>query len=221
MRLIAIVSFAGMAMGGLVFGYLTRAPHTESTSPGATRPGSSWVRLLQGSSRHIEDSRLTEAALHYVRAVQQGDTDEIVRRTAWMQQRLRQLEGEGVSPAELEKTRSAFAARMAERPIEGNQLHDSGVRDQYLFAPGATIEVLGHDAGADDLTRPVAQRTWLRVTYPSRMHALVDMAGQPVRSVVAGLNMDSDGMIVKAGVIGNAELRLYSIEYNWPPENGD
>jgi hypothetical protein len=88
-----------------------------------------------------------------------------------------------------------------------------GIEDQYLFRPGCTLEIAGADAGRDDLHRPAAGRGWVRVTYPGEENAVLDAMGFPVRSLVAGVNLDAGGHVLKASVYGNVEIDWDFVAY--------
>ena len=154
-------------------------------------------------------------ALEYVAAYQQGRLDDIVRLTCWMQDRLGRLRSGSVGPEELAEAVEALEARSRDRSEEGNQLREEGVEDQYVFAAGAVVEAVGMDSGRDDLERPAKDRTWVRITYPARPAALRDEDGLPIRSLVAGINVSEEGLVLKANVVGNLDIAVDSIQTHW------
>jgi hypothetical protein len=154
-------------------------------------------------------------ALEYVAAYQQGRTDDIVRLTCWMQDRLGRLRSDLANPGDLARAMGALEARSRERTEDGNQLRDEGVEDQYVLAAGAVVKPIGVDQGRDDLERPARDRTWVRITYGHRPAALRDQDGLPIRSLVAGINVSEDGLVLKAGVIGNLDIDWDSLQTQW------
>ena len=154
-------------------------------------------------------------ALEYVAAYQQGRLDDIVRLTCWMQDRLGRLRSGSVGPEELAEAVEALEARSRDRSEEGNQLREEGVEDQYVFAAGAVVEAVGMDSGRDDLERPAKDRTWVRITYRARPAALRDEDGLPIRSLVAGINVSEEGLVLKANVVGNLDIAVDSIQTHW------
>lgn len=90
------------------------------------------------------------------------------------------------------------------------------MEDPYVFSPGAKIDYDTIDAGRDDLDGKVARRTWLVVTYPSKDKALLDSDGVPIHSLRVGINVSTDGYVLKGNVIGNLDIDWESIMYDWP-----
>lgn len=160
-------------------------------------------------------------AMRYIQAVQEGNTDEVVRMTLWMNERLERVKLGGAGSSELESVRAELCREAGLRPVEGNQLRTEGIEDKYLFQPGAQIEFVGVDAGRGDLEKPVGERTWVKVTYPTRSRAPLSSSGDPIRSLLAGVNCSRDGYVLKANVIGNAEVDRTSICCTWNQESGE
>jgi hypothetical protein len=159
-------------------------------------------------------------ALRYAAAFQQGSWDEIVDMTCWMQQRLTRVQIETGSAAARQEARAALARRVCDRKVEGNRLRPEGIEDQYVFAGDAKIEPAGLDAGRPNLEQPTKDRTWIRVTYPLRRTALRDDKGIPIRSIVAGINVSTGDLVLKANVIGNLDIDRRSISYDWKTDGG-
>lgn len=151
------------------------------------------------------------AAVAYARAYQEGDWDYVIDHTLWMQERIAyaRAHGEATEP----ELRLTLAEDAANRSPAGNHLLDGGVADQYVFRPGATLEVVRTDGGREDLARPAASRTWVRVRYPNADNALLDSVGLPLASLVVGINLDAGGRVLKASVYGNVEIDFDSLTY--------
>ncbi len=165
-----------------------------------------------------EDSVWATRGQDYARAYRQGRCDEIVTSTQWMQDRLRYVRTrDGGAPAE-NAAREALCNELQTRTPEANQLTAEGVEDQYLFRPGASIEAVAVDEGRDDLEAPAEARVWLRTEFPAKTKALNDQTGQPIRALTVGLNFSTDGLVLKAGVRGVAEIDWDSISTKWPEE---
>ena len=160
------------------------------------------------------------AALRYATSFQQGAWDDIVNMTCWMQQRLLRVQIETGITAARDEARGRLRDRIGDRRVEGNQLRPEGVEDQYVFVNGATLEPIGLDPGRRGLEQPTKDRTWIRVTYPSRRGALRDDKGIPIRCVTVGVNVSSEGLVLKANVIGNLDIDWESISYDWE-DRGD
>ena len=152
-------------------------------------------------------------ARRYAEAVRDSDWEAVVDRVLWMQERLEQVKQRDGSDA---AGRQELLRRAADRSAEGNRLQlYEGVEDQYLFAPGVELSVLGGDGGEADLERPVARRTWIEVTYPARDRALLGEEKLPIHHLKAGVSVSSDGYVLKAALIGNVEIDVDSIDYRW------
>ncbi len=158
-------------------------------------------------------------ALHYAQAVQDGDCDTVIAMTQWMQERLQKVRLQTGSPTDIEAARRSLCQRLSRRQHEHAFLRPEGVEDSYLFAPGATLSIVGMDEGDPSLGDPVRERTWISVEYASRSSALRDAAGRPIRSLRAGVNIGPDGRVVKAGILGNVNIDAASILYDWPNEH--
>lgn len=157
-----------------------------------------------------ESSRSVQLAGRYVAAVQSGNCDDVVTLTLWMQERL--------DNAQAEQEMDTLCATLLDRSSEGNRLGPLGIEDRYIFSPQATFEVLETDDGREDLERPVRERTWYKVTYPSKEHAVRDKGGNPISTLVVGVNVSTDGYILKAGVRGNLDIDFDAISYRWPAD---
>ena len=155
------------------------------------------------------------AAVRYAAAFQQDAWDDIVTMTCWMQQRLVRVQIETGSTAARDEARARLRERISDRRVEGNLLRPEGVEDQYVFVSGATVEPIGFDPGRTGLEQPTKDRTWMRVTYPSRRGALRDDKGIPIRSITVGVDVSTEGLALKANVIGNLDIDWESISYDW------
>lgn len=184
--------------------------------------GADYQSKAEARSQQDENGTLlSSVAWRYALAVRDSNCAEVTRMTLWMNERLDRVRAAHGDSEELEAARQALCRQITHRAIEGNQLTAEGVEAQYIFAPGVDLELIGVDKGAPGLKRPVAERSWIRVTYPHRGRALRDDEGRPIRSIVVGINVSQDGYILKAGVIGNLEVDRESIHYSWPgPEGG-
>ena len=154
-------------------------------------------------------------ALRYATAFQQDAWDEIVDTTCWMQQRLTRVQIETGSTDARDEARVRLLERVSSRSVEGNQLRLEGIEDQYVFVRGAELAVVALDAGNQGLEQATKDRTWIRVTYPSRREALRDAKGIPIRSITIGVNVSPDGLVLKANIIGNLDVEWTSISYDW------
>ena len=131
------------------------------------------------------------------------------------------MQRESDGPEEVEKAREALCERVLGRAVEGNQLRPEGVEDRYVFSPGATIEEIGTDEGRNDLAQPARERTWFRVTYPSKDHALFDTTGRPIRTLDVAVNVSAEGAVLKASVVGNVEINRASVCCDWGEDKGE
>lgn len=154
-------------------------------------------------------------ARRYVTAVQEGRCEEIIAMTWWMEERLRYVRTTASKPEEVEDAHERLCATILERTPEGNQLTPEGIEEQYVFTPAAQIEILGADRGRDDLEKPVRHRTWMEVTYQTKNRALRDRSGNAIKSLIVGVNVSTDGYVLKAGVVGNLDIDLDSLSYRW------
>ena len=159
-------------------------------------------------------------AVVYARALQEGDWNQVIAHTAWMQDRLRHVAASGGDETAVEHARQELMAGLSRRTAAGNQLTEEGIEDQYVFAPGSRLEVVRVDAGRHGLEAPVEKRVWMRVTYPQRTRAVRDLANVPIRSLVAGVNVSSEGLVLKANIVGNLDIDWSALAYGWDADTG-
>jgi len=189
----------------------------RSARPGASSQEATKGTAQDGKSHAAAADQVAEGlAMAYARAFQSGAWDNIIRRTCWMEARLARVRLESSDPAAVVRAMADLRARLSERSVEGNHLRPEGIEDQYVFTPGARLEVIGADDGRQDLAEPAKGRTWIRVTYPDHARAPCDEKGRPLRSLVAGLNLNGNGLVLKANVLGNLEFQEGSRVYDWP-----
>lgn len=152
-------------------------------------------------------------AQRYASAVQEGYCARAIELTWWMEERLRltMQNGEDTRGSTMED----LCDSLEERNAAGNRLRLEGIGDQYVFAPMSQVEVTRLDAGRQDLAKPVLQRVWMHVSYPTPTQSLKDENGTPIKSLLVGVNVSKDGYVLKAGLIGNLEIDFESISYNW------
>ncbi len=152
-------------------------------------------------------------AQRYASAVQGGDCARAIELTWWMQERLRLTikSGKDAQGPAMED----LCNSIKERTAEGSRLRPEGIEDQYVFAPLAQVAVTSLDAGRQDLVKPVMERVWIHVSYPVPTQAIRDGNGTPIKSLTVGVNVSTDGYVLKAGVIGNLEIDIDSISYKW------
>lgn len=175
--------------------------YRQSRDGGVAVPGESPVSESSG------------IAQRYASAVQAGDCARAIELTWWMQERLRFAikSGEDAQGSAMED----LCNSLKDRTTDGNHLRPEGIEDQYVFAPLAQVDVSGLDAGRQDLVKPVVERVWMLVSYPVPTQALGDEKGTPIKSLIVGVNVSTDGYVLKAGVIGNLEIDFESISYRW------
>ena len=162
------------------------------------------------TTRQSVEEQDSQEAVTYAEAVQAGRCNQIIDMTWWMQERLGIIE-----PGEILKAKGDLCKGILNRADEKNEVTPEGVEDQFIFVPGATIEVVGMDRGRTGLAKPTAKRIWMQVRYPVKSTALRDAAGNRIRALVIGMNVSEDGYILKADVVGNLEIDLESFSYDW------
>jgi hypothetical protein len=182
---------------------------TVSCAPSASAPPAG------GMLEDLDMPPEEDAAMRYALLVQEGDWSSALDMVLWMRERLERLRASGRGEAAIAEERLQLLSRLSDRTETGNYLTPEGVEDQYIFTPGARLEILGRDSGRADLARPVAWRTWIKVEYPRRERALLDEARIPVRSLVAGVNVSEENDILKASLRGNLEIRQDSLSWDW------
>lgn len=190
-------SIIGLALGLLIRGCFIDEPSTIRPSFEAWPP------------------REASIAWKYAQAVQEGDWEWVIQHTLWMRDRLRYVELHDGGPEAREKQELDLFELLGQRTVQGNQLLKEGIEDQYVFKPGATLMIVDSDTPGDILDRPVAERVWIRVTYPKRDLALRDELHLPIRALTVGVNVSHDGYVLKANVVGNLDIDWDSISYNW------
>lgn len=174
---------------------------------------------VQKSGTSEGDKSAAAPALRYAAAWQEGNCEEIVTMTWWMQERLNHVrslsgDGEAVRSAEIE-----LCADIQRHLPEKNELTPEGILDQYLFSRNTTIEVARVSEGRDDLAKPTKQSSWLQLTYQERDRAPRDESGNPIRSLDVAIYLSENGYVLKAGILGNAEIDWDSISLRWPSTN--
>ena len=160
-----------------------------------------------------------DAAMRYVRALQEGNCDEVIAMTLWMQERIKQVRLQ--NPDGVADIREELCASLSDRRLEGNQLSEEGMEDHYVFAPGTTLTLLNVEEGPADLARPAASRAWIRVEYARRDRAPLSADGEPVRSLVAKVSTTADAFVLKAAVIGNTEIDPELVDTDWDTSGGE
>ncbi len=155
-------------------------------------------------------------ALLYVRALQQGDWNAVVAQTRWMIDRLQYVRRNKEAGGAEAEARQALVHLLSDFDPAERRITPEGVPDAYVFTPQAQVAWAGRDAGRDDLAYAVAERVWLRVVYPEASRALRGPDNRPLRSLRVGLNLDEDGNVLKAGVLGNVEIDRDSFVYAAP-----
>ncbi len=121
----------------------------------------------------------------------------------------------------METARRWLRDRLSRRSPEEKQLRTEGVRDKYVFSRDARLEVVGVDAGRKDLAKEVVGRVWIRAVYSNASSALRDESGRPIHGITVGVNVDENGRILKANVLGNLDILRFSIDYDWPDAAAD
>jgi hypothetical protein len=208
---VAIGVVAGLIAGSVLKG---RRPPTPTPAADGGKAGlfAGWRKLpAPPPLAPPKDS----AGWRYAEALVREDWDSVIALTLWMQERLARSQTQAGGPEAQEAVRRALAQSLAEQDLAGNQLAPEGVEDAYVFSPGASLEFVGQDVGKEGLERPVAERIWIRVTYPARERALRNSLGLPIHSLRAGINISSDGFVLKGNVVGNLDIDLESIRYDW------
>jgi hypothetical protein len=161
------------------------------------------------------EAPVDDAGMRYARNVQEGDWESVMAQTVWMQERLDYAASTGGGDEARTAAIDALAEELSNRsPVEA-QLLPEGVEDKYVFAPGAELAWAGQDEGQQELARPTARRTWIRVTYPVKGRALRDEANIPIKAITVGVNLTADGEVLKANIVGNLDILRESISYAW------
>lgn len=159
------------------------------------------------------------AAMRYVRAMLDGNCDEAIALTLWMNDRieLSQLK----NPEQVADVREELCESLTDRRIEGNRLAEEGMEDQYVLAPGSRVTLVSVDEGRGDLERPVSSRVWVQVVYTRKERAPLDLGGLPIRSLLAGISTTHDSYVLKAAVVGNLEIDYEYIGTDWSATLGE
>ncbi len=208
---------AGALAGAMLkgFGLAPFRTPTDALAPAAATPADC---SPAGAQRAPAD--YDSAALDYAHAMQQGNWDRVIEMTLWMRDRLDYVGGQTGDGAAVMSARQELAGMLAGRDAPGNRLTAQGIEDSYVFAPGAQVEAVAVDSGREDLAAPVAERVWLKVTFPSRARAPRDSMGLPIKALTVGVNVSAEGYILKAGIIGNLEIAWEAVSYAWEPPPG-
>lgn len=210
---------ATVIAGGLIAGLLAVYPTLAKATRDVGVPIDAPTVAAEPQPKPIDGGN----ALAFAKAFQANDCDEVIHLTSWMSDRLRRVALESSDPTKLESARKKLCEKILARPYEDNVLRTEGIEDQFIFAPGAQFEVVSKDEGRIDLGTAVAERVWIRVTYPRRETApLAPIAEgspdmKPVRQWLAGVNLSKENsLVLKASVQGNIEIRRDSAKFDWP-----
>jgi hypothetical protein len=160
-----------------------------------------------------------DTAMQYARALQQGNCDQAIAMTLWMQERIKQVQLQ--EQERVADIREELCASLTDRRLEGNRFSEEGMEDHYVFAPGTTLTLVNVEPGPQDLERPAASRAWIRVEYPRKDRAPLSSEGEPIRSLVAKVSTTADAFVLKAAVIGNTEIDSELINTGWNTSGGD
>ena len=163
-----------------------------------------------------EDDIEVGVAGQYVRAFQENNCEELIRLTWWMNERLRYAADQGEDAS---RAREELCANVLHRKVEEGQITAEGVRDKYIFTPGAKVTPISRDQGLEDLAKPTAYRVWYAVEYTDASRALLGEDGRAVQRLHVGINVSQDGYVLKSDVLGTAELNRELIAY-WPEDSG-
>ncbi|MBI2434126.1 MAG: hypothetical protein HYV26_14815 [Candidatus Hydrogenedentes bacterium] len=156
-----------------------------------------------------------EPALRYARALQEGNWEEAVALTQWMQERLERVAADSTSDKVVTDERKRLVDKLSEWTVSENQVRAEGIEDQYIFSPGSTLAAVRVDGGRPDLEAVSVRRVWLRVTYPEQTRAPRDMENRVLRSLTVGVNVSEAGRVLKANVLGNLEIDWSSALFEW------
>ena len=200
---------AGLLVAALVQWILIEPSEDDPRQAGLTG------RSARGVTPQAMEMPEIKAALDYAQAVQTNDVETILASIHWVRERLAYMDMVMGDPSAREEARARLGETLVDRAPEGNALAAEGVEDQYVFRPGAHIEVVAADEGREGLEQPVARRVWLRVTYPSPTAALRDNAGNPIHALNVGVNISREGGVLKSNVLGNLDIDFNSVSVAW------
>jgi hypothetical protein len=199
---VVAIGFGVLGLLGLLY---WGAPNQDLAETGDARPGTDAV-VPAGT---VESGPVVE---RYLRALQLRNCDDVVRMTRWMQDRLAVARERGEAESE---ARAALCEQIREWNPAESRILPEGIRDAYLITPEATWQAVRIDEGNPRLAYPAAERTWMRVNYSLKTRAPKDKEGNPVHALTVGINVDSEGRVLKAGVLGTLEIDYESFEYEW------
>jgi len=149
-------------------------------------------------------------AVQYANALREGDCDTVIALTYWMQERLARVADEQ-GPAAARADHAELCEGLLSPDPSDRVLRDEGIEDAAVFRAATAIRPLRTDAGEKNLAASVAGRLWLEVTYPGMESAIRDPDGRPIRRLNVGINVSTDGLVLKSGVVGNMDLDYDSV----------
>lgn len=169
-----------------------------------------WIGGAMGPGEPAISDR-DDPAVQYALAVQEGHCERVMDMTQWIRERIAYVQTTQGNSGAVDEVRDAICAEMQDRPVEQSVLTREGIEDRFAFPPGASLRVVRRDSGRNDLDDAVGHRTWLEVVYPVERYAPRTEHGAFVRSMVVGVNVSPEGMVVKAGVVGNLDVDPASV----------
>lgn len=165
----------------------------------------------------IRDSTRDKLVKQYVLAYQSKNCDEVIQLTWWIQERMAHIESQYEGNAEqIALEQSQLCEELFEHNPDQSSINILGLHDQSLMGPISTIKIIGADSGRDDLDKPVVERVWVEFVYSNPQTAPRTQNGlSSIHSLIAGVNISQDNLILKGSSRGNWEIDLTSISTKW------
>lgn len=150
----------------------------------------------------------------YIRAYQNGNYEQIIQQTLWIQDRIQFLrEIENKNDDEIQQEIKRIVEQLKEKDINENFLTPNGVDDKYLFSSDSTIKVIDIQKNNTEEEDPrIKEKYYLKIEYHKPSTALRNEKQIPIQSLIAVISITENGKVVKTNIKGNAQIIANSIK---------
>ena len=165
----------------------------------------------------VQDITQGELVQRYISAYQTKNCDEAIKCTLWIQDRIEFLQEEfSVDSEQMRQARLELCEKLFLKKHEDSRIDILGLDDQYLMGPISVFTLVSADSGRIDLEKPVLERVWVKFVYSNPKTAPKAQNGvTPIHSLLAGINISEDHLMLKGSARGCWEIDLSSISTKW------
>lgn len=153
----------------------------------------------------------------YIAAYQTRNCDEVIDCTLWVKERIQTINAQfGTDSEQLKQAQLELCEQLFSKDDNGSRMDILGLDDQYLMGPLSIFTLLIADSGRKNLEKPVLERVWVEFVYSNPKTAPKTQNGAtPIHSLLAGINISDDRLILKGSTRGCWEIDISSISTKW------